>query len=150
MNRAYRIIVWAGGIALLGATAIDTVAVIGRNVGLPLHGSIELVQLAVLLAGSVALLLATIAGSHATVHLVMDRLHGSVRDTARRGNTFLTAVFFGLLLAGSGWIAVDLWHAHEVSEIVGIPWRWMRLFANACFAAVIGVMLVQAFGRRRG
>ena len=150
MSRAYRIIVWAGGLALLGATAIDTVAVIGRNVGLPLHGSIELVQLAVLLAGSVALLLATIAGSHATVHLVMDRLRGSARDMARRGNTFLTAVFFGLLLAGSGWIAADLWHAHEVSEIVGIPWRWMRLFANACFAGVIVVMLVQAFGRRRG
>lgn len=145
-----RAITWLGGIALLAATAIDVVAVTGRNVGWPLHGSIELVQVAVLVAGAVALLLATIAGSHAKVHLVVDRLRGTWRDAAIRANTALTALFFTLLLFGSGWIALDLWNAHEIGEITGVPWRWMRLFANVCFAAIIAVMLVQAFGRRRG
>ena len=145
-----RAIIWLGGIALLAATGIDVLAVIGRNTGMPLQGSIELVQVAVLVAGAIALLLATIAGTHARVHLLVDRLRGSWRDGAVRANTALTALFFGLLLSGSVWIATDLWNAHEMSEIVAVPWRWMRLFANVCFFGIIVVMLVQAFGRKRG
>lgn len=142
--------IWLGGIALLGATAIDVIAVVGRQVGLPLHGSIELVQVMVLVAGAIALLLATVAGSHARVHLLVDRLQGVARDRALRFTTLLTSLFFALVLAGSGWIAIDLWGAHELGEITGVSWRWMRLFANGCFAAIIGIMLLQAFARRHG
>lgn len=147
MTRLTNIAIWTGGIALLAATAVDTIAVIGRNIGWPLHGSIELVQLCVLVAGSIALVLATVAGSHAKVHLLVDRLRDWRQQAAIRANTLLTALFFALLLAGSGWLAFDLWGAHEVSEIIGIPWRWLRATANLCFAAIIVVLLRQAFGR---
>ena len=137
MNMATRITIWVGGIALLGATLADTVAVIGRKIGFPLHGSIELVQLCVLVAGAIALLLSTLAGSHAKVHIVVDRLGDRWRDAALRGNALLAAGFFIALLVGSAWLAVDLWNGHEQSEIIGIPWRWMRMLANLCFAAII-------------
>ena len=51
--------IWTGGAALLAATAIDTIAVIGRQVGYSVHGAIELIQAAVLAAGAVALIAAT-------------------------------------------------------------------------------------------
>jgi TRAP-type C4-dicarboxylate transport system permease small subunit len=149
MNWATRITIWIGGVALLGATLADTVAVIGRKIGLPLHGSIELVQLCVLVAGAIALLLSTLAGSHAKVHLVVDRLGDRWRDAALRGNSLLAAGFFIALLVGSAWLAVDLWNGHEQSELLGIPWRWMRMLANLCFAAIIVLLLRQAFGRRQ-
>ena len=43
-----RWIIWVGGAAMLVATGTDTLAVLGRNFGLPLIGSIEIVQAAVL------------------------------------------------------------------------------------------------------
>ncbi|MBN2320552.1 MAG: hypothetical protein JXR49_15850, partial [Acidobacteria bacterium] len=39
---------YLGGIALLFAMAVDTLAVAGRHIGMPLPGSIELVQAAIL------------------------------------------------------------------------------------------------------
>lgn len=150
MNALHRLVIWMGGIALIAATAVDTIAVIGRNIGLPLHGSIELVQLCVLVAGAIALLLATLAGSHAKVHLLVDRLRDGWQDAAIRINDLLTALFFALMLTGSGWLALDLWGGHEVSEVIGVPWRWMRLTANLCFAAIIIALVWQVLRRRRG
>ena len=150
MNALHRLVIWIGGIALIGATAVDTIAVIGRNIGWPLHGSIELVQLFVLVAGAIALLLATLAGSHAKVHLLVDRLRDGWQEAAIRINDLLTALFFALMLTGSGWLALDLWGGHEVSEVIGVPWRWMRLTANLCFAAIIIALVWQVLRRRRG
>lgn len=138
-----------GGIALLGATATDTVAVIGRHVGLPLRGSIELVQLFVLVAGSLALLVATAEQAHAKVHLVVDRMSDAGRAAMVRLSGLLGAVFFAGLLAGSLWLMADLWSGHEESELLGISWRWMRLFANLALAATIAVLLGQALRRRK-
>ncbi len=50
-------------------------------------------------------------------------------------------LFFVFLLAGSLWIAVDLWDGHELSEVMGVPWRLLRLFANLCFFVAILVLL---------
>ena len=137
-----------GGVALIAATATDTIAVIGRHVGMPVHGSIELVQVAVLVAGSLAVLVATVAHGHAKVHLLVDRMGDSARGAVDRIGSALTAVFFAALLAGSVWLAADLWAAHEISEVVGVPWRWMRLFANIALGVTIIVLVRQVFAGR--
>ena len=139
------LMIWTGGIALLAATAFDTLAVIGRQVGFALHGTIELIQAAVLVAGSLALIAATAANNHARVRLLVSRLDRS-REWFERGSDVLTTLFVAALLAGSGWLAMDLWSSHEVSELAGVPWRWMRLFANLALAVVV-VLAVRAFVR---
>ena len=141
MKAGTRLLVWTGGIALLAATAIDTIAVIGRHVGLPLTGSIELMQAAVLVSGAVGLLVATIEQSHARVHLVVERLAPLQRKVADRLSDVLTFLFCLALLAGSGWIAAELWTAHEQSELVGVPWRVLRLIANLCLLGVCLTLL---------
>lgn len=140
--------IWIGGIALLGATLVDVIAVIGRAIGMPQHGSIELSQTAVLVAGALALVAATLAGSHARVHLVIDRLSVRGKDVALRVSALCTAAFFAGLLAGSVWIAADIWAAHEVSELLGIPWRWLRAVANISLAAAVLILIRQALGSR--
>lgn len=136
--------IWLGGAALLAATAIDTLAVIGRQIGFPLRGSIELIQVAVLVAGSLALIAATATDQHARVHVLIERLRDGRRRLMERGSDLLTAMFFTCLLTGSVWLSLDLWGSYELSEIIGVPWRWLRLFANICLIAVIVVVLRQA------
>lgn len=142
--------VLVGGIALLAATAIDTLAVIGRNLGLPLNGSIELMQAVVLVSGVASLVVAAIERTHAHVSLVVDRLPPAARGWAARLADALTLLFFLALLAGSLWLQADLWGAHEQSEIVGVPWRVLRLIANAGLVLVVLVLVRRIVGRRAG
>jgi len=143
-----RVLVWIGGGALVFATVINTLGVIGRHVGVPIHGVIELVQVGVLVAGSIALVLATAAGSHAKVNLVLDRLSDTGRRWFQCGALLASAAFFAALLAGSGWIAADLWHAQEVSEVLNIPWQLLRLLAIAALAGALGIVVHHALRRR--
>jgi TRAP-type C4-dicarboxylate transport system permease small subunit len=136
------VLVWTGGGALLAAMAIDTLSVIGRNVGLPIIGSIELVQAAVLLSGTVALVLATLDGGHARVRLVTDRLRGRFRQISITFGRIATVFLFTSLAYGSIWLALDLWSGHERSEVLGVPWRVLRLIANAGFLTCAGIAAV--------
>ena len=143
------ILVVGGGGALLAAAAIDTMSVIGRHIGLPFLGSIELVQAAVLIAGSVSLVAATLAGSHAVVRLVIDRLPTKIRDAVGWASGVASGLLFLGLLAGSVWIMVDMWSGHEESELLRIPYMPLRLISCGSLAAVALIFLVRALGRNR-
>jgi TRAP-type C4-dicarboxylate transport system permease small subunit len=143
-----RLAVWTGGAALIAATAIDTVAVIGRNLGLPVVGSIELVQAAVLVSGMFGLIFATAGDDHARVRILTDR-HDRGRTFADVVGPLSMAAFFAALLTGSVWLAADLWNGHERSELLGVSWRGLRLIANFGLAACIVIALAALFRRTR-
>jgi TRAP-type C4-dicarboxylate transport system permease small subunit len=126
-NRLSRSLVVIGGIALLAAMAVDTLAVIGRHAGMPVLGSIELVQAMVLVAGAVAMLLATLADHHALVRLLSDRAGPCGRALMHRLSALFSALFFLALLAGSVLIAADLWAGFEHSELLRVPYRPLRV-----------------------
>jgi TRAP-type C4-dicarboxylate transport system permease small subunit len=135
-----------GAAALLLAMAVDVLAVIGRHVGISLLGSIELVQAAMLLASSAALVAATLHRQHASVHLLIDRISARWRARVTIFNGMLSIIFFLALAAGSIWIAHDLWHAHEGSDLLGIPYAPLRI---ASIIALISVAALFARGLRR-
>ena len=88
--RLYKVAIWVGGLALLAAALIDTGAVLARNLMSSLHGSIELIQAAVLIAGALALAIAVASHTYARVHLITERLGPSAKlwlegDAAARG-----------------------------------------------------------------
>ncbi|MBO9726964.1 MAG: TRAP transporter small permease subunit [Novosphingobium sp.] len=141
--------IWIGGIALLAACATDVLAVIGRHVGLPVRGSIELVQACVLVAGGVALIIATQAGSHARVHLVVDRIGPDWRRRINRASALLGALFAVASLVGCLWIAIDLWGSQEVSELLNLPYRLLRMVCNLCLALVALAWLRRAWQQER-
>jgi TRAP-type C4-dicarboxylate transport system permease small subunit len=149
MNRLHNLLVWIGGIAMLAATATDCVAVVGRHVGLPLRGSIELMQALVLIIGAASVAVATLVSYHARVRLLIDRIAPAARTVADRFSDAATALFFAALLAGSVWLAIDLWNGHEVSETAGVPWRLMRLFANLCLAVCLAIVFRRALWGRK-
>lgn len=138
-------IVWLGGGAMIAATATDTIAVVGRNLGAPLLGSIEIVQAAVLVSGTAALVLATLTDDHARVKLITRRLGARAKPVSRRLAGVASLAVFAALAWGSIWIAADLWHGAERSELLGIPWRALRLIANAGLVACAAISLVVLF-----
>ena len=84
---------YVGAAGLLFAIGADALAVLGRHLGIPLLGSIELMQAAILLASSAAIVLATVANKHAVVHLLIDRLSPRRRAMMERVHALLSAVF---------------------------------------------------------
>ena len=127
---------YMGGIALLSAMAVDTLAVAGRHIGIPLPGSIELVQAAILVASSVAMLSATLADKHARVRLVMNRMKGAPLVVLRRIQAVFSVLFFCALAIGSIWIFMDLWGGYEESEVLHIPLAPLRIVS---IVSVLGV-----------
>jgi TRAP-type C4-dicarboxylate transport system permease small subunit len=148
-GRFYKASIWLGGLALLAAALIDTGAVLARNLATSLHGSIELIQVAILVAGALGLVIAVTSGTYARVHLLTDRLKGNAKAWMDRFAAAAVAIFFLCILAGSVWIAADLWAGHEHSEVMGVPWRWLRLFANLCLFAAILILLHHVWKPRK-
>ena len=129
---------YLGATALLFAMATDTIAVLGRHLGLPLWGSIEMVQAAILIASSSAILSATLARKHVKVRILMDRLKGLPRVWLQRIQAGLSALFFCALTAGSVWIFLDLRNGYEESEVLHIPYAPLRII---CIISMLVVML---------
>lgn len=133
------VVIAAGSLALLVAMATDALAVLGRHLGFPLLGALELVQASVSVAGACALVCASVAGAHAVIHAVLDRVSAPMRALLTPVGHALGAVFFGVLAAGCGWLAWDLHNAREASDLLGIPLMPLRLFATLAltFAAYL-------------
>lgn len=147
MNRVRGMVVWVAGGALLVAMAVDTAAMLGRQLHWPLLGAIEIVQAAVLVGAAGALLMAALAGVHARVHLLVDRLSARGRIWSGRINAFSAVLFYLALLTGGAWIAADLWSGHEESELLFIPYRPLRVLVLLTLLALIGHGLWQLFRR---
>lgn len=128
-------LVVVGGVPLLTAMAVEFVSIIGRHTGVTFVGSIELVQAAVLVSSSAAIVIATLSRAHAKVRIVLSRARGRPGRALRLFNALGSAVFFLALSVGSAWIAMDMWGALERSELLGIPYLPLRCFATACMLA---------------
>ena len=140
---------YVGAAALLFAVAVDAIAVIGRHIGKPLLGSIELMQAAILIAACAAIISATMVDKHAVVHLLIDRLSPRARRVMDRVHAALCALFFAALAAGSIWIALDLRGGNEESELLRIPYAPLRVVSIIAVLAVALVYVLRIAGRRR-
>ena len=136
-----------GSIGLLAAMSTDALAVLGRHVGLPVLGSIEVVQASVVLLASAAMVGATLRSAHARAHLVVDRLGPVGKRRILRCADMLSAGVFAVFAIGSTWIAGEMWGSHEHSELLHIPWRWLRVIWIVSALIICGVFLRRAFGR---
>jgi TRAP-type C4-dicarboxylate transport system permease small subunit len=139
LGRPVRLAFGAGAIALLAAMAVDFASVVGRHLGFPFLGSIEIVQLLVVVAASAALVGATLSGAHAAVHVITERLPPGQRQFWARVAALLGALFFALLCAGSAWLAADTLPGDERSELLQLPFFPFRLiWTAACgFTAIL-------------
>lgn len=137
-----------GAIGLMGAMLGDSIAVAGRHLGIPFLGSIELIQLFIVLAAASAIAYASLGATHAVVDLVFQRLPISAQRIASGLAAFLGFLFLAALVAGSGWIAWEYRDAGERTELLGIELKWLRLFWLGCAFIAAGAMLAPLFGKK--
>lgn len=138
----------AGSAGLLLSMCVDAAAVLGRHLGLPLLGSIELVQACVVLMGSSALVGTTLSGRHASVHLLTEHLSPRPRRALLRATHLLSALFFLLLATGSLVVMHDLWDGDERSELLALPYAPLRAFFAISLLLVVALFVRAALVRR--
>jgi TRAP-type C4-dicarboxylate transport system permease small subunit len=147
MKRLRDLLVLISGGALLVAVAVDALAMIGRQIEVPLLGSIEIVEAVIVFAAGGGLIIATIDRAHARVNLLLERMPGVWRERLRRLHSLAAALLFAALLAGTVWIAIDLWSGHEESELLHIPYRPLRIAAAVTLAVLLVLSVVGLFRR---
>jgi TRAP-type transport system small permease protein len=150
LKRLRDLLVWIAGGALLVAVAVDSLAMIGRQVRVPLLGSIEIVEAVVLFAAGGGLIIATLDGAHARVKLLLERLPKVWRERVLRLHALAAALLFAALLAGTVWIAADLWYGHEESELLRIPYRPLRIAAALTLTVLLLLSLLRLTRRKSG
>jgi TRAP-type C4-dicarboxylate transport system permease small subunit len=147
MKRLRDLLVLISGGALLVAVAVDALAMIGRQIEVPFLGSIEIVEAVIVFAAGGGLIVATIDRAHARVNLLLERMPGVWRERLRRLHSLAAALLFAALLAGTVWIAIDLWSGHEESELLHIPYRPLRIAAAVTLAVLLVLSVVGLFRR---
>ena len=148
-ERIPRWLVVLAGVPLLAAMLIEFLAVVGRNVGWNLVGSIELVQALILLSSSGAMVAATVSRAHAKVNVLSRRYRGASGRALRILLALGSAVFFLALAVGSGWIAVEMWGAGEQSELLGVPYFPLRVVVTLATLAIGGMYAMRIVGELR-
>jgi TRAP-type C4-dicarboxylate transport system permease small subunit len=133
---------YAGSVGLLGMMVVETAAVIGRHVGIPVMGALEIVQAAIVPAACAGMLIATLRGAHAAVHMLTERLPQSARRRIDLAGAVLAALLCAALCVGATWLAVEYWNSYEQSEVLHIPFRPLRLLV-ALTAAALAVTFLQ-------
>jgi len=139
-----------GAVALLVAMASDAAAVLGRRLGLPFLGAIELVQACVVVATSSAMVGATLSNAHATVHILLERAPPAARKALLVFGGLMGAACFAFLAAGSIWIVRDLWGGHEQTELLALPIGPLRVFWCASASLMVVLFMSRAISGARG
>ena len=141
----YGVLFYLGAGGLLSAMVIEAIAVAGRQIGVPLLGALEIIQTAILLAASAAMLSATLADAHASVRLLVERLSPSTQGWLHRFALLLSSLLFAGLAVAAGWLTIDAWGDFEHSELLHIPYRPLRLIVVIMTSAIAIVFAWKAF-----
>jgi TRAP-type C4-dicarboxylate transport system permease small subunit len=127
---------YVGAAGLLSMMIVEAIAVIGRHTGIPVTGALEIVQAAIVPAACAAMLIATLQGAHAVVHMLTDRMPEAVRRLTMRVGAALAGLCFTALAAGSAWLTAESWNSFEQTEVLDIPVRPLRVLVTLTAAAL--------------
>lgn len=132
---------YIGAAGLLLLMAIEAVAVVGRHVRIPLLGALEMAQAAILPAACASMVIASLAGTHAVVHLLTERLPPRPRDWLSRISALIAALYFAGLCVGASWLMLDYWNSFEESDVLHIPFRPLRVLVAVSAGALALIFL---------
>jgi TRAP-type C4-dicarboxylate transport system permease small subunit len=138
------VLFYVGASGLLAIMVIEAIAVLGRALRLPLLGALEMAQAAIVPAACAAMVIASLAGSHAVVHLVTERLPERQRAVLSRIAALLASLFFTGLCIGATWLTIEFWNSYEETDVLHIPFRPLRILVTLSSAALALIFLHRA------
>lgn len=136
-----------GTVGLSAAALTDFVGVVGRHLGHPVAGTIEIFRVCAAVVVSAAIVLATLSGGHASVHVFVERMGPLWRARSRRIGAIIAAAMFTAIVVASGWLLVLTARGLEATFLLNIPLWPFRLIWCAASAWVASWFLVNAFVR---
>ena len=139
---------YVGAAGLLAVMVIEAIAVVGCHSRLPLLGALEMAQAAIVPAACASMIIASLAGGHAVVHLVIERLPARLREITLRASALLAALFFAALTFGAGWLAVEYWDSFEESDVLHIPFRPLRVLVFLCTGVLSAIFFARSLRAR--
>eukprot|EP00919_Chromeraceae_sp_WS-2016_P016904 GHVR01040340.1.p1 GENE.GHVR01040340.1~~GHVR01040340.1.p1 ORF type:complete len:159 (+),score=2.55 GHVR01040340.1:127-603(+) len=142
------VLVMIGASGLMLAMMTDTLAVIGRHIGMPLLGSIELFRAFACLAAISSLVLATLADTHASVNFLTERLSKLYANALDNFSNIVAAIVCIAIAFGLSWTLFDQIGGHEQSEVLGIPYIPLRAYCVLGLGTTSLIFLHQAFKGR--
>lgn len=149
-RRSHGLLFYLGAGGLLLMMVVETVAVIGRHVGAPLMGALEIVQAAIVPAACASMLIATLRGAHAAVHMLTDRMPEAAQRWMLRFGSVLAGLCFTALAAGSAWLAAENWNSFEQTEVLHVPFRPLRVLITLAAASLALVFFHRALRPGKG
>ena len=141
---------YVGSAGLLCVMVVEAAAVLGRHVGMPVMGALEIVQVAIVPTACAGMLIATLRNAHAAVHLLTERLPTAAGRWLERSAGVLAGVFFAAMCGGGAWLAAEYWNTYEQSEVLHIPFRPLRLLVALTGGALAVLSVRRAFRPGRG
>lgn len=133
------------GLLAFGAASIVTVAdVIGRRIGLPIPGVIDLVQLFIMAGVWLIMPYAFYSGAHVGVDFIVDRMPGRVQTVVRILGSLIAIVLL-VLMAWYGYVTSQQRIMFgDTSQELGIPivWFWAPLLAGMIGSIVAAVLVM--------
>jgi TRAP-type C4-dicarboxylate transport system permease small subunit len=87
------------------------------------------------------MIIASLAGTHAAVHLVTERVSPALRAAMARVSCFIAGLFFAGLCIGATWLMSDYWNSFEETDVLHIPFRPLRIVV-ALTAAVLSLIFL--------
>ena len=144
---ARRIVFAVGATALCCAMAADFAGVLGRALGWNPLGLVEVVQLFVVAAISCSLVIATLEGAHAAVHMLTARLSPRMARSLERASNAFGALLFAALAIGAAWMLGDTWPLDERTDVLGLPVAPERIIALLALIWISLIFLAAAIQR---
>ncbi|GAB1256387.1 hypothetical protein NBRC116494_08890 [Aurantivibrio plasticivorans] len=130
----------AGAITLALTMLLVSASAIGRHFGLPLPGTVEIVEALILVTAAAGILSTTIERAHASAKLITELLPPSTRRFVEVLGLILGIIFCAGLVIGNTWLIYDVWGLQEASHLLGIPIVPLRILFVAALTCT-GFML---------
>lgn len=143
------VLFYIGATGLLLVMVIEVIAVAGRHLRMPLLGALEMAQASILPAACAAMVIASLAGTHAVVHLLTERLAPRPREWLACVSALIAALYFVGLCVGAVCLMSDYWDSFEQTDVLHIPFRPLRILVAVSAAALAMIFLHQALRRRK-
>jgi TRAP-type transport system small permease protein len=138
------VLFYVGAAGLLAVMIIEVIAVFGRHARMPLLGALEMAQAAIAPAACASMVLASLAGTHAVVHLVTERMPEHIRGWMARASALLASLFFAALTVGAAWLTAEFWNSFEETDVLHIPFRPLRVLVTVCAGSLSLIFLARA------
>lgn len=140
INRTLQIV---GGFFLCTMVILTTANIIGRKIGLPISGSVELIGLFSALVISASLALTQSSGGHIAVNILTEHFSIKIQKILAIINAILCSVFFIILAKSLTQLALRYLQKGEITETLHLPIYPFVAFSALGVAALALSLVVQ-------